>query len=290
MKGMRPFSRRSFLRNTLLGCGSGIALAGSGWIYGTRFETEQLRLERMEIPLSNLPSSLDGFRIAFLSDFHLYPHTQLELIERAVALTRELNPDLVALGGDYVLQTAGAIFDLAPVLARLNPKHGIFAVLGNHDHWQGDEVVVEGLEKQGIPVLRNQGLVLPVGQDSLFLAGLDDAWVRRQDLRAALDSHPGNLPTVLLMHEPDVAQEFSRDPRLNLQISGHSHGGQVRIPFWGSPFLPPLGRKYDMGRYRIENLWLYTSVGIGVTAPIRLNCPPEVTELTLVRAPAGIDS
>jgi predicted MPP superfamily phosphohydrolase len=86
------------------------------------------------------------------------------------------------------------------------------------------------------------------------------------------------------MHEPDFADDFCRDGSIALQLSGHSHGGQVRLPLWGSPFLPPHGRKYDKGLYRVQDMWLYTNVGIGVTAPIRINCPPEVTELTLVRA------
>jgi predicted MPP superfamily phosphohydrolase len=227
---------------------------------------------------------MEGFKIVFLSDFHLYPHTQLEHVIEAVQVANSCKPDLVALGGDYVLSTAEAIFDLAPALAKLNARVGVFSILGNHDHWQGDKTVVQGLTQSGIPVLRNTGMTIDIGRGQFYLAGTDDGWVRRNDLKAALEKRPEGLFTLLLMHEPDFADEASSDGRVSIQISGHSHGGQVRLPFYGSPFLPPYGRKYDMGLYKVGDMQLYTNVGIGVTAPIRLNCPPEVTEITLTRA------
>ena len=152
----RP-DRRKFLKifgiSTL---GTGLAAFG-GFQYGTRVEPLRLRLERVEIPFRELPPSMEGFKIVFLSDFHLYPHTRIEQVNEAVQMANSCKPDLVALGGDYVLSTAEAIFDLAPALARLNAKVGVFSILGNHDHWRGDEIVVQGLTRAGIPVLRNTG-------------------------------------------------------------------------------------------------------------------------------------
>lgn len=255
---------------------------GGLYYYSSRVETEDLRVERVRIPVPGLPAGLDGFKIAFLSDFHLFPHTRIELIERAVATANALKPDLALLGGDYVLRRADSIFELAPVLARLDATCGVFSILGNHDHWRGLATVEQGLRESRIPVLRNRGVTLPVGSDRLFLAGVDDGWVKRHDLAAAMDGAPSGVPAVVLMHEPDFADQFSADRRISLQLSGHSHGGQVRFPFIGSPFLPPYGRKYDKGLYRVGPMWLYTNVGIGVTAPVRLNCPPEVSEITLV--------
>lgn len=276
--------RRRFLKvfgaSTL---GTGLAAFG-GFQYGTRVEPLRLRLERVEIPCLKLPPSMDGFKIVFMSDFHLYPHTRIEQVIEAVDVANSCKPDLVALGGDYVLSTAEAIFELAPALAKLNARVGVFSILGNHDHWQGDEIVVQGLTQSGIPVLRNTGLTIDIGRDQFYLAGTDDGWVRRNDLKSALESRPEGLFTLLLMHEPDFADEASSDGRVAIQLSGHSHGGQVRLPLYGSPFLPPYGRKYDMGLYKVGDMQLYTNVGIGVTAPIRLNCPPEVTEFTLTRA------
>jgi predicted MPP superfamily phosphohydrolase len=277
-------TRRSVLKRLGIGSlGSGVAaLATYG--YASRIETQQLQLRRATVPLRQIGSSLDGLKIVLMSDFHLYPNTQIELIERAVAMANELRPDLIALAGDYVLGTADSIFELAPVLGGLNARYGVFSILGNHDHWKGETIVRTGLEDSGLTVLQNQGLTLTIGRDLLFLAGIDDGWAGRQDLLKGLENHPNDLPTLLLMHEPDFADAFSADGRISLQLSGHSHGGQVRFPFIGSPFLPPYGRKYDKGLYRIQDMWLYTTCGSGVTAPVRFNCPPEVTEITLVRA------
>ncbi len=262
--------------------GSGVA-ALSTYGYSFRMETQWLQLERVTIPVKNLGSSFEGFKIALLSDFHLYPHTEIELIRRAVAMANDLKPDLVALLGDYVLDEADSIFELAPVLARLNAPHGVFSILGNHDHWKGATIVRRALEESGLPVLNNSGLTLSRGKDRIYLAGLDDGWVRRSNLSQALDKQPQGVPTILLMHEPDFADTFSADGRISLQLSGHSHGGQVRLPGIGAPVLPRYGRRYDQGLYRLQDMWLYTNRGIGVARPpLRFNCRPEVTEITLV--------
>ena len=281
-----PLSRRRFLRSmgySTLGLGG---LVVGGYFYGTRIEIDRLRLERVTIPIRGLGSSLDGFKIAVLADFHLYPTTTREEIQAAVDLANSTQPDLAVLLGDFVQKRADAIFDLAPILARLNPRQGIFSILGNHDHWKGVEVVIQGLKESGLPVLRNSGHTLSIGNRLLYLAGVDDGWEKKNDLRAAMEGMPSEALTICLMHEPDFADPFSADPRIALQLSGHSHGGQFRIPFYGSPFLPPYGRKYDQGLYRVNGMWLYTNVGIGVTVPMRFNCPPEVTEVTLVDAPS----
>ena len=277
-------SRRTILR--MFGysvVGSGLAAVG-GYGYASRIETEWLKVERVTIPLKHLGASLDGFKIVHMGDFHLYPNTKIELIARAVNIANSLKPDLITLVGDYVLATAHSIFELAPVLARLNATYGVFTILGNHDHWRNAEIVCKGLEDSGLPVLRNTGLTISTGRERLYLAGLDDGWVRRHDLSQALEKRPNGVPTILLMHEPDFADTFSTDGRISLQLSGHSHGGQVRFPVIGSPFLPPYGRKYDQGLYRVRDMWVYTTRGIGVTTPVRFNCRPEVTEITLTRS------
>lgn len=255
------------------------------YTYGTWIETDWLEVEDIEIAIPGLPTALDGFRIVQLSDFHLYPHTRLELIRKAVEESNLLKPDLAVLTGDFVLSTAQAIDDLAPVLASLNPRLGIFAILGNHDYWQGADVVTRGLETAGIPLLINRGVTLAHQNAAFHLAGVDDIWSGRPDLDAALagatGDATGDTPVILLAHEPDFADRVAADGRVDLQLSGHSHGGQVRLPFLGAPFLPPYGRKYDLGHYTIGKMQLYTNRGLGVTAPIRLNCPPEVTLITL---------
>jgi len=218
-----------------------------------------------------------------MSDFHLYPYTQPELVKQAVELCNMRKADLVVLTGDFVWLKVEAIFELTSILSGLQTKHGIYAVIGNHDIWTNVEVVLAGFDRQRIPVLINQGLPISVGKGSFYLAGLDDGQSGHPDLQGALkDAAPGE-PVVLLFHEPDLADEVSLDGRVSLQLSGHTHGGQVRLPGIGAFILPHLGRKYDYGLYRVNQMWLYTNGGIGtISVPVRFNCPPEITEITLV--------
>ncbi len=264
--------------------GSGLALAG-GYEYATRLEPDWLAVEKVSIPVKNLAPELEGFKVVQLSDLHLHPFTQIELIREVVPLVAQIEPDLIVLTGDYVLQGAESIFELAPVLAALNARHGIFAILGNHDLWTNAAVVQAGLEKGGIPVLVNRGVALGSGPGTIYLAGLDDGWSGTPDLKLALEKRPAGAPTILLVHEPDLADTICQDGRVLLQLSGHTHGGQVRLPGLGAPVLPPFGRKYDQGLYRVNEMWLYTNRGIGLIGPpVRFNCPPEITLLTLTRA------
>ena len=188
--------------------------------------------------------------------------------------------------GDYVSDSAESIHDLAPVVAQAQAKYGIYAVLGNHDVWTDETVVRQGLEDVGIPVLINQGLTVPIGDRSLYVAGLESGWYGTPDLnRALVDAPTDAAATIVLMHEPDFADTIAQDNRVALQLSGHSHGGQIRLPWFGAPVLPRLAQKYDLGLYQVEKMWLYTTAGVGVVAlPVRMNCPPDITELTLVRA------
>jgi len=279
-------SRRGFLKATAgmaaLGVAGVVGAVGS-YEYGVHLATEWLAVEQVEIPLRKLKPALEGLKIVQLSDLHLYPYTQLDLIQQAIQTTNALNPDLVVLTGDYVLSTAEAIFDLAPVLSTLNARYGVFGILGNHDLWTDADTVRAGFAANGLPMLRNEGIELDIGGALLYLAGVDDGWSGQPDLKTALNEHRGNTPVILLAHEPDLADEFAGDGRVSLQLSGHSHGGQVRIPGLGALVLPYLGQKYDQGLNRVNDMWVYTNRGLGVIPPpVRLNCRPEITEITLV--------
>ena len=232
--------------------------------------------------LPGLPAAFDGLRIAILSDFHLHPFTKIAQVQDAVRLANHLQPDLVVLLGDYVDATVEAIDELAPELSRLNARLGVFGVLGNHDHWKGAKVVHRALQSSGIGMLRNSGVSLNIGRSEIFLAGLESAWSGHPDINAALEDRSEEAPTIVLIHEPDYADTSASDARISLQLSGHSHGGQVRLPLIGALELPSWGRRYDHGLYRLRDMLLYTNRGIGlVDIPVRFNCPPEVTEVTL---------
>lgn len=249
---------------------------------------EELVIESVTIPVPQLHPALDGYRIVQLSDLHLFPYTRLEFIREAVLQANELRPDLVALTGDFVVTTASAIHDLKPVLGMLNARDGVYATLGNHDHWTNASVVRAGLREAGVTVLHNQSV--PVGGGRLWLTGLDDGWVGSADFASALAEAPGDAPIVLLMHEPDLVDTYSLNPRVVLQLSGHTHGGQIRLLTPRRAYtLPYLGRKYDQGLYRVRNTWLYTNRGIGtVLVPVRVHCPSEVTVFTLTREGAPV--
>ncbi len=156
------------------------------------------------------------------------------------------------------------------------------SILGNHDHWNGPEIVAHALDRHGLNVLRNQSLPLERGGQRIWIVGLDDVIAHANDLDKALEGIPSAETKIVAVHEPDFADEAAKYP-VDLQLSGHSHGGQVRIPFLGAPILPHLGRKYPVGLNRVRDLQVYTNRGIGVISPpVRLNCPPEVTLITLV--------
>lgn len=275
-------NRRQFLK---LGAATvGSALVASSTFLLIRNESDQPVVESLEVAIRGLHPALDGFTIAVLSDFHLYPYTKLPLIDRTVAMTNALRPDVTVLLGDYVWHDVEAIFDLAPALAGLNARHGIFAIIGNHDIWTNVDVIITGLAEAGIPLLRNAGVPLQQGKGALWLAGLDDGWSGEPDLDAALEGRSAEMNSVLLLHEPDLATEFGANGRFDLQLSGHSHGGQVRLPLFGAPALPYLGWEYDMGLYRVGDMWLYTNRGLGCTnIPVRYNCAPEITHITLTQ-------
>lgn len=275
-------TRREFLK--VSGAAIAAGLTTTVVYLGVNDERGDLVVKRVSIPIEGLHPALEGFTIVQLTDIHIYPITPIEVAEEAVAIANSLKPDLAVLTGDYVWREGEAIFELAPVLAGLNASHGLYAIIGNHDIWEGLDICLAGMREAGIPVLINQGLTITEGAGSFYLAGLDDGMSGQPDLEAALRGMPAKAPVVLLMHEPDPADEYSLDGRVSLQLSGHTHGGQVRIK--DMPMvLPPLGRKYDLGLYNINGMWLYVSPGIGeISVPLRYNCPPEVSEFTLVRA------
>jgi predicted MPP superfamily phosphohydrolase len=269
-------NRRSFL------AGSAAALAGGGW-YGLGVEPETIRLEKRELFIRNLPGALEGFRIVALSDFHLYPFTKLSFLKRAVDIARRLKPDLLVFLGDFIDGRVDAITELAPALVAANAKWGLMAVLGNHDARKGPAVVTRELKRQGIEVLVNRNVEIGVGNSSLRVVGLD-SYFGFQNVEGALRGRKaGDGACVLLAHEPDIADAVSRFGGVHLQLSGHSHGGQVRIPGMTSIALPRLGQKYPYGTYRVGDLVLHTSRGLGTTGvPVRIGSVPEVTEIVLL--------
>jgi predicted MPP superfamily phosphohydrolase len=277
-------SRRKFLL-------AGAAAAGVATLGTDGFvQSNHPHLVEIEIPLARLPEAFDGFRLVQLSDFHYDEHFSAIPIRKSVAVVNDLRPDLIALTGDFVtvpilerpasLRAAAATVEpCAALLHELQaPK---YAILGNHDAIASPDHVVRALESANITVLRNQSVAIERGRDRMWLAGIDDLLRGRPDMSATLANISEKETTILLAHEPDFADDASLSP-VDLQLSGHSHGGQIWIPGIGAPWLPPMARRYPRGLHQLGNLTLYTNIGIGtIRAPIRINCPPEITLITL---------
>lgn len=273
-------NRRDFLKIAGLAVGAGMVTATS--YLAINDESQDPVIDRIPLAMRNLHPALEGLTILQITDVHLYPMTQPKLVKKSVSMANELKPDLIVLTGDYVWQDLDAIFELAPILAGLDAKYGVFSTLGNHDYWLDADVITRAMESAGLPVLINQGLSIQHGKGSIFVAGLDDGWSGKPDLDETLDGANSSEPVILLCHEPDLADRYSLDGRVNVQLSGHTHGGQIRLPGIGALVLPFLGRKYDLGLYRVNEMLLYTNRGLGVISePVRFNCPPEISQFVL---------
>ena len=233
-----------------------------------------------------------------MGDMHFGPYVGKPQVERAVRLALLLKPDLTILTGDFVSHPlampngpegarhaepcAEVLQQMTGTLTGTLPGTRVVSILGNHDHWNGPDIVADALDSHGIKVLRNQSMPLERDGQRLWIVGVDDVYEHANDLNKALQGVPPTETTIVAVHEPDFADRTAKHP-VDLQVSGHSHGGQVRIPGYGAPILPHLGRKYPFGLNRVRDLQVYTNRGIGVVfPPVRLNCPPEVTLITLV--------
>ncbi|MDW8326890.1 MAG: metallophosphoesterase [Anaerolineales bacterium] len=252
------------------------------WRY--RLVPEQLTVERVTIRLPHLPRAFHGFTLVQLSDFHYGPLVEPASLSIAFDVARALRPDLFVVTGDFVSRLTRAEGEwLQRELSRLSATEGAFAVLGNHDWWEDGDRVAEAVEAAGVRVLRNEHVVLQRDGAALYLAGVDDVRAGADDLPCALHGIPPEACVLLLAHEPYFAETAARTGRVALQLSGHSHGGQVRVPILEPLILWGLGHhKYPRGLNRVSEMLVYTNRGLGVVGlPLRYNCPPEVTHLTL---------
>jgi len=246
-------------------------------------EANSLSLERVEIRLKRLPKQLDGFRIVHLSDTHHSPFTSLDHISRTVKVANRLKPDLFVLTGDYVSHEREYIAPVAAELARLDAPFGVHACLGNHDHWTDAELLTHLFRGEGINVLVNQGFRFEARGASFWLAGVDDHMVGKTDVPAALRGSFPDEMKLLLAHNPIIFREAARWG-VDLTLSGHTHGGQIKLRDEDKRILPR--RKLTSGLHRRGDSQVYITRGIGtVVVPMRYQCPPEISLLELRVAP-----
>jgi predicted MPP superfamily phosphohydrolase len=276
-------TRRRFLS------GAGIAAMGAAF-YPLEISRHELEIVHKEIRIRRLPEAFHGYRIVQLSDIHLIEFTEEFFLKYAVSHINQLAPDMVLLTGDFVSEgprdkhriARNAAYRCGEILSALNcPVR--YACLGNHDVNVGSDVVRDALTMHDVNLLVDQ--VVPIERDGsrIWLSGLNDGNVGPNFDRGI--PRYIDAPLLLMIHEPDITDHIMRHPRANLVdliLSGHTHGGQVRLPFLPPLALPPLGKKYVEGLFRFNETQLYVNRGLGtVELPVRFNCPPEITHITL---------
>lgn len=244
---------------------------------------KRLVVERRDVGLRDLPPTFEGYRVAFLTDPHYSAVVPRWWIAKSVSAALELRPDLILLGGDYLSHSPRYAAGLAELLRPLTAPDGVFCVLGNHDHYVGAELVRRALHEARLTELRNTSVLIRRGAATLAVAGVGDLRFDAIDFDAALRGVPENVPRIVLSHDPDVFAFWPPELRLDLMLSGHTHGGQAHLPFVGPPYVPSqFGFRYLSGAVREGDRQLYVSRGIGViTAPVRWGCPAELTLLVL---------
>jgi predicted MPP superfamily phosphohydrolase len=257
---------------------SGLVVCG----YGVLVRRRWVRVVEREVRVARLDRRFDGLRIAHLSDLHIGTLTPKAWGLSWARAANERAPDLAVVTGDMV--TSGTDFhdDVGEVVGALRARQGVFASMGNHDYFGEGEPLVRTLRARGVRVLRNEGVVVERDGAALWLAAIDDTWTRRDDLDAALRDRPQGAAVVLLAHDP-ARFDDAADAGANLVLSGHTHGGQVAMPFFARAIsLASLAHRYNVGFYERGEATLYVHPGLGTTGPpMRLGAAPEVTILVL---------
>ncbi|MBN1458490.1 MAG: metallophosphoesterase [Armatimonadetes bacterium] len=282
-KGDRPSNpkRRRFLRRALIGGG---VVVGGGTLWSLFGERTWLTARQVSVPIRDLPPVLDGFTIAHLSDLHRGPYISEGQVREAVQMAMSYAPDLIVLTGDHLSLSARYAKSCAGALSGLSAEYGVFGVLGNHEYWTHEvDRVTTSYRDAGITMLINDSVPVVVGDAIWWLCGVDDIWEGKVDLEKALAKVPDEHFRILLCHEPDYA-DTAAEHDIPLQLSGHSHGGQIRLPWVGPVRLPVYAFKYPYGLQQVpgSTTQVYTTAGVGVTfPPIRINCRPEVSILRL---------
>ncbi len=249
-----------------------------------KFSEKNIDLVEIDVELDNLGWNFHNYRILNLTDIHLGQWINPEYLDKLIDYVNTLNIDLITLTGDYFSYVIDDYLEsLQNSFKRLKASDGKFGVLGNHDHWMGAEKIRSIFKASDIVDLSNDVVTIKKDEDCLNIAGVDSCTVCADNLDKVISKLPKNIPTILLAHEPDFAKQSSQTNLFDLQISGHSHGGQFIIPkFETTPFRGPNSTKYPVGLYKVGNMIQYTSKGLGTNSfRIRINCKPEITVITL---------
>jgi uncharacterized protein len=257
------------------------------FVYIFHIEPNWLQVTQVTVTLPHLSKEFDRYRIVQLSDLHMDSWMTAERLSRVVKLANQQKADLAVITGDYVTMRHSFYGPLlTPVLAELKATDGAVGILGNHDYyWDSPDTMAPFVEKAGVVMLENQVYTIRRGTAQLNIAGVKDIWTNQAQIDRMLAETLAALPSqgtnIMLAHEPEFVELVAATDRFDLQVSGHSHGGQVRIPFLPK-ILPPMVGNYPTGLYQVRNTFQFTSRGVGTVPPrARFNCRPEIVVLEL---------
>ena len=242
---------------------------------------DEIHVTALDLPVRGLPDALRGLVACQISDFHVDRDEDLARLTSAVEAINQQQPDLIFLTGDYfsgpdtMHRYLGAFRD---ALKNLQPKSGLFAILGNHDHWSSAERITDALKRGGADVLANDSRRLFLRNEKVVVVGIDDLWSRRAEPARAFGDVNSDDATIVLAHNPDTAL-YTRHLRPGVMLSGHTHGGQVLVPLVGTRFIPVRDKRFIAGLKEWDGRKVYVSRGVGSLAGVRFNCRPEVTVL-----------
>jgi uncharacterized protein len=279
----RPWTRREIIKVS----GASMATIGLGCLGYGAVVRDNVVISRVEVKLGRLPAEFHGFTIAQMSDIHHGPYTGLDYIGRCVEIVNSLNPDIVALTGDFTFAGRHYIDPCGEVLKGLKARAGVYAVLGNHDYYAGAGQVARVLRNAGCEVLVDAMDRIEYRGVNLWLVGVDDLYYGTTDVYHLMRDMPREETKIVLSHNPDFIEEFAvANKHIDLMISGHTHGGQIRFPLIGAPHVSSgYGQRYIMGLNRRGSMQIYTTRGIGtILLPTRFDCPPEIVLFTLRQA------
>ena len=269
------------------------ALLGAGcYLYGREVEIRRVEIKPLTLTLPRLAPEFDGYRIVQIGDIHLDEWTRPERRSGIVAQVNAQRPDLIAIMGDFASRSAKQLDTrrLTGALRELRARDGVLTILGNHDYLTGVEPIRRCIREASVTELVNDVHTLRRGKATLHVAGVDDVMEGESRLDLVLRDLPDSGAAILLAHEPDFADVSAATGRFDLQLSGHSHGGQVRVPLLMRLTLPPFSQRYTSGLYSVDGMLQYTNRGLGfVDMRLRLLCRPEITVLTL-RSPGVLRS
>ena len=249
------------------------------------FNPNAFEVVPLTIKDKRIPKQFNNYTIVHLTDIHLGQWINKTKLDGIVKITNKLQPDLIALTGDYLsYQTKNYLQQLEDSLKHLKPKDKTISVLGNHDHWTNSKKIKTALNNANIINLENDIYPVQKKNKTLQIAGVDSITLKKDNINKIKEKLNYTQPAIMLAHEPDFADTTSKLEPFILQLSGHSHGGQLAIPYLGTPVRGKNFIKYPIGKYKVRNMIQYTNRGVGTNAFwIRINCSPEITKITLKR-------